>query len=103
MGMTYEEKGKKVIELAEHYGLYNQLIKAIEEHSELIQVLAKYWQTRLTKKADEKYKKLIIGEYADCWITIAQVIYLMDIKAEDIEEAVKYKLDRQLERIANEH
>ena len=102
MGMTYEEKGKKVIELAEHYGLYHQLIKAIEEHSELIQVLAKYWQQRLTKKADEKYKKLIIGEYADCWITIAQVIYLLDIKAEDIEQAVEFKLNRQLERIENE-
>ena len=99
-----EERAKMIMFLAEYYGRHHQIIKAIEEHSELIQALSKYWSGEISERADEKtlakLKKQIVSEYADCWITIAQVVYLLDVSSKDVEKMIKYKLKRQLRRIA---
>lgn len=87
----------KTIKIADNYKLNNQLVKAIEEYSELIQVLAKF---RLTK--DEEIRQRILSEMADCHIMTAQLVYLLRLKYSDLEKEIMNKLDRQIERIEHE-
>lgn len=87
-------KALKLIKIAKHYRLNNQLVKATEEFAELIQVVAKYRQTK-----DKKLIKAIMSEIVDCHIMMAQLVFLIDIKTEALEKEIMFKLDREIERI----
>ena len=84
----------KVIEIADHYGIDNQLHQLAEECSELAVEASHSARKGVTVK--------IIEEMADVLLMIEQVVYLANIATEDIDECIKFKIDRQLERIKEE-
>ena len=89
--MTDEDKVK---EIAEHYGLKNQLRQLAEECSEL--------SVESSHSARKGTTVKIIEEMADVMIMIEQVIYLAKIDKCDIEDCINYKINRQLKRIEEE-
>ena len=84
----------KLIEIADHYGIDNQLHQLAEECSELAVEASHSARKGVTVK--------IIEEMADVLLMIEQVVYLANIAIEDIDECIKFKIDRQLERIKEE-
>ena len=84
----------KLIEIADHYGIDNQLHQLAEECSELAVEASHSARKGVTVK--------IIEEMADVLLMMEQVIYLANIAIEDIDECIKFKIDRQLERIKEE-
>ena len=85
---------EKVKEIAEHYGLKNQLRQLAEECSEL--------SVESSHSARKGTTVKIIEEMADVMIMIEQVIYLAKIDKCDIEDCINYKINRQLKRIEEE-
>lgn len=86
-----------IVYIANHHGYDKQTIKAIEEYSELIQAIIKF-RTR----ESEEFKQNIVEEIADSYIMTAQLVYLLDLKADDIEDMIEAKLKRERNRIKNE-
>lgn len=84
----------KVKDIAEHYGLKNQLRQLAEECSEL--------SVEASHSARHGTTVKIIEEMADVMIMIEQVIYLAKIDKCDIEDCINYKINRQLKRIEEE-
>lgn len=98
--LLVNDKQKQQIEkIAIHYSEPRQIAKSIEEFAELQQVLAKYMAKGGTYK---DYKKNLVGELADTIIMLNQILFLEGVDEADVSEAIAYKLNRQLERIANE-
>ena len=84
----------KLIEIADHYGIDNQLHQLAEECSELAVEASHSARKGVTVK--------IIEEIADVLLMIEQVIYLAKIDICDIEDCINFKLNRQMNRISNE-
>ena len=84
----------KVIEIADHYGIDNQLHQLAEECSELAVEASHSARKGVTVK--------IIEEIADVEIMVEQIVYLAKIDRKDIEECIQYKLERQMKRIEEE-
>ena len=85
--------------IAEHYGKAKQRMQAVQELSELILVISR----RADQKEDRQaYIKSLTDEIADSIIMIEQIRALYSIPDFDIRQRIDFKLDRQLERIANE-
>ena len=84
----------KVKEIAEHYGLKNQLRQLAEECSEL--------SVESSHSARKGTTVKIIEEISDVMIMIEQIIYLAKIDKCDIEDCINYKINRQLKRIEEE-
>ena len=84
----------KLIEIADHYGIDNQLHQLAEECSELAVEASHSARKGVTVK--------IIEEMADVLLMIEQVIYLAKIDICDIEDCIDFKLNRQMNRISNE-
>lgn len=78
--------------IADRYGKEPQLIVLMEECGELIQACSK----QLRRK--DKSINNLIEELADVRIMIEQIEHLYGIKS-FVEDEMKYKLIRQLERI----
>ena len=76
--------------IADHYGLEHQIGKCKEELGELIEAI------------DSLDERAIIEEIADVEIMISQIKYLRDIPDEQVDVIKKYKISRQLTRIAKE-
>ena len=100
--MTDIEKAElkaKLQMIYEHYGSY-QFTKCLEELQELEEAINLY----LVAKNPETRKNLeghVIEEIADVWIMITQIT--MMLKAEnEVDEYKKYKVERQLGRMALE-
>lgn len=77
--------------IADHYGLEHQQGKCKEELGELIEAI------------DSFDERAIIEEVADVEIMLSQIKYLRDITDEPLDVVKKYKIQRQLRRIANEN
>ena len=90
---------ERLKQIADHYGLDEQLNILQEECSELIQAVSKYRRTRTTA---------IVEEMADVYIMLAQITYLLnkEVASCDVEKYISLweekKIRRQLERIQNE-
>ena len=85
----------KIKEIADHYGLRNQLIQLAEECSELSVESLHYTRERgATERISE--------EMVDVLIMIQQIIYLLKNDTEKLEKYADFKLDRQLSRIKRE-
>lgn len=85
----------KVKEIADHYGLKNQLRQLAEECCELSVEALHYTRERGgTERISE--------EIVDVLIMIQQVIYLLKNDTEKLEKYADFKLDRQLDRIQRE-
>ena len=91
---------ERLKQIADHYGLDEQLNMLQEECAELIQAVSKYKRTGKLGNLDE--------EITDVKILLKQIDYLLDqhFIVMHSDEAYKYwsekKITRQLERIQNE-
>ena len=85
---------KRIRTIADHYGIKKQMHQLAEECSELAVEASHSARKGVTVK--------IIEEMADVLLMIEQVVYLANIAIEDIDECIKFKIDRQLERIKEE-
>ncbi len=74
------------------------------EYFELDEAIIDYRYVELYKgSAAEKYhKEHMTEEIADVMVMLKQFQYYYGIEDKQIEEIMKYKIDRQLERIDNE-
>ena len=82
----------KIEEILRHYSPEAQTVKAIEELAEL--------QTELAKLANKQGDvSKMTSELADVRIMINQVMIIFDVDPEDVENWIRFKLDRQIERI----
>ena len=93
--MTRGQKSK-CRRIAEHYGRKNQERQAISELCELQYVL-----TRRLEQRHADWQNDLIDEMADCLVMIEQLRALYNIEDEELTERVNFKLNRQIERIAD--
>ncbi len=97
--MTDIEKAElkaKLQMIYEHYGKH-QFTKCLEELQELAEAIELY----IASDYAESLEGHVIEEIADVWIMITQIT--MMLKAEnEVDEYKKYKVERQLERMALE-
>ena len=86
---------EKVKQIADFYGLKNQLKQLAEECCELsVEALHCIREREGTERVSE--------EMMDVLIMIQQIIYLLGDDVERLEKYAEFKLDRQLRRIEKE-
>lgn len=83
---------KKIEIILRHYSPEAQKIKAIEELAELQAEIAR----NLNGQGDPRELRC---EMADALIMISQMMYIFDVKPEELDSAIAFKLDRQMKRI----
>lgn len=94
----------KLLQIINRYGIEHQQRKLEEEVFELQQAITIFENYDFGELEDRKnmFTKDITEEIADVMVMLKQFQYDYDIKDEDIEEIMNFKIDRQLERIENE-
>lgn len=77
-----------------HYGINNQLKKFNEETYELVEAI-------LTFGKENNYKSLnhVIEEIGDVYVVLKQLQIYYGISESEIEDIMKFKIERQLQRI----
>jgi NTP pyrophosphatase (non-canonical NTP hydrolase) len=80
----------------EHYGKH-QFKKCLEELQELEEAINLY----IVSGYSDSLKGHVIEELADVWIMITQIIMMLNAENE-VDEYKKYKVERQLGRMALE-
>ena len=95
-----------LLKIIEHYGVMPQLKYFQSEVWELNEAIFQY---KAQKEACEnigcsqlhvdKCREHITEEIADCYVMLEQFRHYYRIAKEDIEKIMKYKIDRQIERI----
>ena len=88
---------KEVRYVLKHYGLQHQRAKAIEELAELIVALQK--DLLATK---DGLSKEVIEEMADVHVMLLQLMMYDEDYFNDVYDEMRYKLERQQERIQEE-
>lgn len=91
-GLNMKEDLLKIINT---YGIENQLKYIHSEYFELDEAILNY----ITRDEDREH---IAEELSDCFVMLKQFQYYYGIEDKDIEEIMKYKIKRQLERIDKE-
>ena len=88
----------KLLQIIQHYGINNQLKYIHSEYYELDEAIIQFnWNDEIH---NEKYAiECVAQEIADVMVMLKQFQYYYDIKDEEIEEVMQYKIDRQLQRI----
>lgn len=95
---------EKNIEIVKHYGVKAQIPVWIEEMSELIKVLCK-WARKYDKLEGDINSQLLSDmkeETTDVIICLDQLRYVIGFMEDDMMKEYKFKVERQLERIAGE-
>ena len=94
----------KLLQIINHYGLDKQLKYIHSEYFELDEAIINYVDDECNyySEVEESHLRKIAGEIADVMVMLKQFQYYFDIKDEDIEETMNYKIDRQLQRIEEE-
>ena len=93
--MTQNEAAAKIIN---HYGAQHQLVKLCEECAELTQQAAKCYSIGIIP-----YTADMVEEMADVKVMLMQFESIMHQPDRDLlDQIVTEKLERQLERIAND-
>ena len=87
--------------IADFYGLDHQLLKLVEEMSELTKEITKYLLSDSDTDKDYYYNATIPSEIADVGLVIKQVMYLMD-NASYVAKTEEYKVKRQLRKMGAE-
>lgn len=98
-----------LLKIINHYGVLSQLKYFQSEVFELNEAIIDYeHDTGLRLDADDnwyyghKSKEHIAEEIADVMVMLKQFQYYYGIEDEQIEEVMRYKINRQLERLNNE-
>lgn len=81
-----------LLKIINTYGLKHQLKYIHSEYFELDEAILNY----ITRDEDREH---IAEEIADVLVMLKQFQYLYEIEDKQIEEIMKYKIDRQLKRI----
>lgn len=84
--------------IADHYGIHSQLIKLVEEMSEVTKEITKLLNATEDKKIIDIYRNTLPEELADLRLVYDQIVYLMGCE-EQIEEWRQYKVIRQIKKI----
>ena len=96
---------ENLLKIINHYGVNNQLKYIHSEYFELDEAIVDYIvRTEDVPKNSEPctYKEHIVEEIADVMVMLKQFQYLYEIEDKQIEDIMKYKIKRQLERIDKE-
>ena len=89
-------------EIIEYYGIDKQLKYIHSEYFELDEAIINYFNDETYyDEIDISDKKHIAEEIADIMVMLKQFQYYFDIDDKQIEDTMKFKIDRQLERIKN--
>lgn len=92
------------LKIVNHYGVKTQIPVWIEEMSELTKVLCK-WFRKYDKLDGDINLQLLADmkeEITDVTICLDQLKYVIQYAEDELMEEYKYKVDRQLKRIADE-
>ena len=94
----------KLLQIVDYYGLLNQLKYIQTEYFELTEAILdrEYDDCTHFEEIEKKYRYHIAEELADIMVMLKQFQYYYSIEDEDIDEIMKFKIDRQLERISKE-
>ena len=87
-----------LLKIINHYGINHQLKYIHSEYFELDEAIIKYYDVEELGFTTGN----IIGEIADIMVMLKQFQYYYGIEDEKIEDTMKYKIKRQLERIDKE-
>lgn len=90
--MNIEEIQGFTKEIADNFGLEKQVLKLIEECSELIRSLA------MDVAKGKEISEDTISEIADVNILINQILYLSNSK-DKLKQQIEFKLERTIKRI----
>lgn len=95
-----------LLKIINNYGVLSQLRQFNEESYELIEAIIKkeedYQFSETTVRIDKENIRHIAEEMADVMVMLKQFQYYYGIEDEQIEEIMKYKINRQLERLNKE-
>lgn len=83
---------EKLLEIINHYGLYNTLKYIHSEYFELDESIINF------ENGIDNIDK-VKEELSDCLCMLKQIQYYYDIKDSEVEKVIEYKLDRQIKRI----
>lgn len=94
-----------LLKIINHYGIENQLKYIHSEYFELDEAIVDFWHEECSyyEEVENYHKKHIAEEIADIMVMLKQFQYLYEIEDKQIEEIMKYKIDRQLGRIDEEN
>lgn len=93
---------ENLLKIINHYGVKNQLRKFNEENFELQEAIihAKYNRVLgISNKPCIEAVKHIAEEISDCYVILEQFRHYYGISDEEIKKVMKYKINRQLERM----
>lgn len=95
---------EKVLKIINHYGVMSQLKYFQSEVFELNEAIIDYSYVEVYKgsPAEKYHKEHIAEEIADVMVMLYQFKEYYGISNEEIIDIMKYKIDRQLERIGKE-
>lgn len=97
---------ENLLQIINHYGIKSQQRKLQEEVFELQEAIINAENNRLigiSRKPSELAIEYIAEEIADCCVMLNQFQLYYGIENKQIEETMKFKIDRQLERINKEN
>lgn len=99
-----KEMLKSNISIVDYYGVKKQIPVWIEEMSELTKELCKWLRKydKLEGDVDSKLLNNIKEEITDVTICLDQLKYTIQFYDDDLTNAYKYKVDRQIKRINKE-
>lgn len=97
-----------LLKIIYYYGINKQLKYIHSEYFELDEAIINYENGNYLGEIDYEYqeqkaKEHIAEEIADIMVMLKQFQYCYDITDEQIEDIMKYKIDRQLKRIYEEN
>lgn len=93
-----------LLQIINNYGIQNQLRKFNEETFELQEAIIKYETLKdYYFKNTNWLKEHIAEEIADVMVMLKQFQMYYKISRDEIRDVMKYKIERQLERIENEN
>lgn len=93
-----------ILKIINHYDVNNQLRKIHEEYFELDEAIIDCLNEECSyyEQVESYHRKHIAEELADVMMMLKQFQYYYEISDEEVEDVMKYKVQRQLERIKNE-
>lgn len=91
----------KLLKIIEHYGIQNQVRKFNEESFELTEAIFDYEFTGISD--NKEVLNHIAEEIADVLVMVFQFLKYYKINQKEVAKIIDFKIDRQLERIKNEH
>ena len=100
---------EKLLEIINYYGVMPQLKYIHSEYFELDEAIIDYNQSGWDfdyedmEELEKQYATHIAEEIADVMVMLKQFQYYHNIKDEQIENIMKAKIERQLERISLEN